>query len=351
MTASKTDPTTSRSMDIGPLRLRSGVWLPQVTVAYTCRGQLSPTGDNAILVTHGFTSAHTMIEAGHLVAEGSWAELVGPGRPLDTDRHFVICSNMLGSSFGTTGPGDIDPATGQPWGLRFPDITLADIVEVQHRLLRALGVTRLRAVIGPSYGGFQALQWALDHPDRVDAIGVISSDLHSPPGLGKAQQIARLAASPQWHEGRYHDRGGMVETLFALRRQTLQTYGLERLFEARGFSAAEAQQRLESTCRQWAERFDAISLPVLAGAAEHFDVRERLPEIRARVLMVQATTDAIFPANDASRAQLARIAAPTRYIALDSPFGHMAASVEAQRWQHEIAWLLSADTAQATEAP
>lgn len=331
----------SLSIDIGPLRLRSGVVLPQVQVAYTCRGRLASTGDNAILVTHGYTSAHTMIEPGHIVAEGSWADLVGPGRPLDTDRHCVVCSNMLGSCFGTTGPRSIDPATGEPWGLRFPDITLADIVEVQHRLLGALGVTRLRAVIGPSYGGFQALQWALDRPDRVGAIGVISSGLRSPPGHGQAQQIARLAASAQWHDGRYHDRGGMVETLLALRRQTLQAYGLERLFAARGLSEAEARERLDAACRQWAQHFDANSLPVLAGAAERFDVRDRLHEIRARVLMVQATTDAIFPANDAARADLARIAAPTRYVALDSPFGHMAASVEAARWQHEIAWLLS----------
>lgn len=340
----------SLSMDIGELRLCSGALLPQVQVAYACRGRLAPAGDNAILVTHGFTSAHTMIEPGHVTAEGSWADLVGPGRPLDTDRHFVVCSNMLGSAFGTTGPRSIDPATGKPWGPDFPDITLADIVEVQHRLLGALGVTRLRAVIGPSYGGLQALQWALDHPERVDAIGVISSDLHSPPGLGKAQQIARLAASEQWHDGRYHDRGGMAETLLALRRQTLQAYGLERLFAARGLSEEEGRARLDAACRQWAQAFDANSLPVLAGAAEHFDARLRLHEIRARVLMVQATTDAIFPANDTSRAWLARIAAPTRYVALDSPFGHMAASVEAARWQHEIAWLLAADARTTTES-
>ena len=339
----------SLSMDIGPLRLRSGALLPPVQVAYTCRGTLAPAGDNAILVTHGFTSAHTMIEAGHLVAEGSWADLVGPGRPLDTDRHVVVCSNMLGSAFGTTGPGSIDPATGRPWGPDFPDITLADIVEVQHRLLHALGVTRLRAVIGPSYGGFQALQWALDHPDRVDAIGVISSDFRSPPGQGKAQQIARLAASPQWHGGRYHDHGGMAQTLEGLRRQTLQAYGLERLHAARGLTPEQSRARIDAACRQWAGQFDANSLPVLAGAAEHFDVRDRVHEIRARVLMVQTTTDAIFPAAAASRELLARVPAPTRYVALDSPYGHMAAGVEAARWSHEIAWLL-ADATQSPEA-
>lgn len=333
----------SETLELGALRLSSGVELPRVRVAYTSRGRLAPSGDNAILVTHGFTSAHTMIEPGHLVAEGSWADLVGPGRPFDTDRYFVVCSNMLGSSFGTTGPGDPNPATGKPWGPDFPDITLADIVEVQHRLLRQLGVTRLRAVIGPSYGGFLALQWALDHPDRVDAIGVISSGFRSPPGHGKAQQIARLAASPLWHGGRYHEHGGMAPFLETLRRQTLQAYGLERLHAARGLSPDEARERMEAACRQWASQFDAHSLPVLAGASEHFDVRPQLSAIRARVLMVQATTDALFPAEDASREALAAVPAPTRYVALDSPYGHMAASAEADRWQHHIAWLLGED--------
>lgn len=328
------------SLNIGALRLRSGVVLPSVQVAYSALGELAPGGDNAILLTHGFTSAHTMIEPGHLVAEGSWADLVGPGRAFDTDRHFVVCSNMLGSAFGTTGPRSVDPLTGKPYGPDFPDITLADIVEVQHRLLHALGVKRLRAVIGPSFGGFQALQWALDHPDQVDAIGVIASDFRAPPGPGKAQQVARLATSAQWHGGWYYDKGGMAQTLEALRRQTLQVYGLERLHESRGLTPEQSRDRIAAACRQWAGQFDANSLPVLAGAAEHFDVRERLAEIRARVLMVQATTDAIFPANEVSRQHLASLSPPTRYLALDSPFGHMAASVESARWAHEIAWLL-----------
>lgn len=332
----------SETIHLGDVRLRSGDVLPGVEVAFTRIGTLAPAGDNVVLVTHGFTSAHTMIEPGHVVAEGSWAGLVGPGRPLDTDRYQVICSNMLGSAFGTTGPRHINPASGRPWGPDFPNITLADIVEVQHGLLRKLGVTRLRAVIGPSFGGLQALQWALDHPDQVDAIGVVSSDFSSPPGQGKAQQIARLSASNEWHGGWYYDKGGMVATLLALRRQTLRSYGLERLHACRGLSPEQAHERIEAECRQWAERFDANSLPVLAGAAEHFDARERLREIRARVLLVQTTTDAIFPASEAARRQLAQVAGASRYVEIASPFGHMAASVEPVRWQHEIAWLLDA---------
>lgn len=328
------------TLNIGRLALRRGGELPEVTVAYTTRGQLAADGRNAILVTHGFTSAHTMIEPGHLVAEGSWAALVGPGRPLDTDRYFVVSSNMLGSAFGTTGPRSLNPETGRAWGPDFPDITLADIVAVQQRLLQALGVRHLRAVIGPSYGGWQALQWALDHPDQVDAIGVISSDFQHPPGQSKAAERARLAASPQWHDGRYAEHGGMVDTLYAMRLQAMKNYGLEQLYATRMPNPAERQAALEAVCRTWAEQFDANSLVALSGAAEHFDVGPRAGEIKARTLMVQCTTDKIFPACDAARKRLAQVPAPTRYVALDSPYGHMAASVEMARWEAEIGWLL-----------
>jgi homoserine O-acetyltransferase len=215
-------------LDIGSVTLRSGVVLPSVQVAYTSQGRLAPHGRNAILVTHGFTSAHTMIEPGHHVAEGSWVPIIGPGLPLDTDRWFIVCSNMLGSAAGTTGPRSINPATGKPWGPDFPDITLEDIVAVQHRLLQALGVRHLRAVMGPSYGGWQALQWALDHPGMVDAIGVIASDFRHPPGQSKAAEIAKLAQSPQWHGGWYYDKGGMEATLLALRLKTLSPTGWKR---------------------------------------------------------------------------------------------------------------------------
>lgn len=328
------------TLNVGDVALRCGAVLRDVEVAYACRGQLVADGSNAVLVTHGFTSAHTMIEPGHHVAEGSWVPLIGPGLPLDTDRHFIVCSNMLGSAF-TTGPHTTNPQTGKPWGPDFPDIELEDIVEVQHRLLKALGVTRLRAVLGPSYGGWQALRWALDRPDMVDAIGVVSSGFKYPPGQGKDAQRARLAQSPQWHEGWYYDKGGMRETLLDLRLQTLRTYGLERLYEERFEDPARLREAMEAPARAWATHFDANSLPVLAGAAEQFDVRDRLHAIRARTLLVQCTTDKLFPADEESRRLLGRIPAPTRYVEVDSPFGHMGCGVELGKWQSQIGWLLA----------
>lgn len=219
-----------RTSSIGAFALASGQVLSNVDVGYVTHGTLAADGSNAVLVTHGYTSGPSMLSQGHLTAEGSWAPLLGPGRPLDTDRFFIVCSNMLGSSFGTTGPASTNPVTGRRWGTDFPAITLADIVGVQHRLLAQLGVRHLKAVVGPSYGGWQALQWALDHPDIVDAIGVLMSGLTHPPGLSAASARTRFAESPQWHHGRYHEHGGMYDTLLQMRMQTLRSYGLERLY-------------------------------------------------------------------------------------------------------------------------
>ena len=221
------------TLSIGPLRLTSGQVLPDVEIAHVTHGTLAPDGRNAVLVTHGYTSGPSMLSAGHHTAEGSWAPLLGPGRPLDTDRFFVVCSNMLGSAFGSTGPSTTNAATGRPWGPDFPRITLADIVAAQHALLTALGVTHLRAVVGPSYGGFQALQWALDHPSMVDGCGVVVSGLHSPPGLDAASARQKYADHPDWHGGRHYGHAGLRERLFEQRIQTLRHYGLDTLYAQR----------------------------------------------------------------------------------------------------------------------
>src|SRR5580693_5109116 len=126
--------------------LAGGGGLPEVTLAYVTRGRLAPDGRNAILITHGYTSGPSMIEPGVGSSEGAWSTLVGPGAPIDTDRYFVVCSNMLGSSYGSTNAASIDPRTGKPYGSRFPKITVEDIVTAQKRMLSHLGVTHLRAV-------------------------------------------------------------------------------------------------------------------------------------------------------------------------------------------------------------
>src|ERR1700675_3597260 len=126
-------------------RLQGGTVMPAVTIAYRTLGVLAPDRDNAVLVTHGNTSGPQMIDPGGSTGEGSWKDLVGPGKPVDTNRFFVICPNMLGSSYGSTKPASPDPSTGKPYGSRFPDITVSDIVATQHALLGHFGIERLVA--------------------------------------------------------------------------------------------------------------------------------------------------------------------------------------------------------------
>jgi homoserine O-acetyltransferase/O-succinyltransferase len=325
---------------IGALTLQSGVVLPDVSVAHVVHGSLNAKGDNAILVTHGYTSGPSMLAAGHLVAEGSWAPLLGPGRPLDTDKYFIVCSNMLGSAFGSTGPRSINPKTGTHWGPDFPRITLGDIVAVQWQLLRQLGVRHLRAVVGPSYGGAQALQWVLDHPGDVDAIGVLMSGLTHPAGLSAQATAARFAESPHWNGGWHYEGKGMYETLLEMRRQTLRSYGLERLYEDRIPDPDERRAAMDVPCHAWASSFDPNSMVTLADAAEQFDVRSRIAEIRARMLFMVCTTDKVFPPDPDTRELLRQAGGACRYMELESPYGHMASGIEWERLQPELVWML-----------
>ena len=151
-------------------RTKGGDVLPDVTLATVSRGTLAPDGRNAILVTHGYTSGPAMIEPGVASSEGAWSTLVGPGAPIDTDRYYVIASNMLGSSYGSTNAASLDPRTGKPYGSKFPRITVEDIVTAQKHMLDGLGVKHLRVVVGPSYGGFQAFHWGVTFPDFMDGI-------------------------------------------------------------------------------------------------------------------------------------------------------------------------------------
>ena len=150
-------------------RLQSGTVMPEVTIAYRTLGALAPDRGNVVLVTHGNTSGPQMIDPNGSAAEGAWSEIVGPGKAVDTTKYFAICPNMLGSSYGSTNAESIDPKTGTRYGSRFPDITGRDMVATQRALLDDLGIPKLVAVVGPSYGGFQAFQWAVAYPGFMAA--------------------------------------------------------------------------------------------------------------------------------------------------------------------------------------
>jgi homoserine O-acetyltransferase len=320
-------------------RLENGDTLPELRLAYVTHGRLSPDGRNAVLLTHGYTSSHHMVDAADGGAEGYWGGLVGPGKPIDTDRFFVVSSNMLGSSYGSTGPGSIDPRTGRPYGPDFPDISLADIVAAQRAMLDALGVTRLAAVAGPSYGGFQAFQWAVSYPDFVAGIVPAISAPRSPGGRHSLDElVAYLARDPDWNGGRYYDRGGVLPILTRLRVDTLKLYGIAEQLAASHPDPAAREAEIERRAADWARGFDANALIALRRANIRFDVEPLFDRIRARVLYVLSRTDRIFPPSLFARVmpKLAAAGVVAEQVELDTDAGHACGGAEATKWAPDL---------------
>ncbi len=330
------DPVLKRTFTAYGFRLASGRVLPELTLTYETYGRLAADGRNAILVTHGFTSSQHA--AGRYTPAGPvgwWDGLIGPGKAIDTDRYFVISSNMLGSSYGSTGPASVNPATGRPYGPDFPDITVRDIVEAQRLLLSGLGVTRLVAVAGPSYGGIQAFQWAVTYPDfLLGVVAVVSapkmrSDLEPVEAI-----VARFAADPNWNGGWHYDRGGIPATLTRVRVETLLLYGFNEVLAASLPDPAQREARIRQMAESWAREFDPNSMVVLRRALVGFDTERDLSRIRAKVLYVLSRTDTLFPASLAPDVmdKLARAGVSARYYEIDSEFGHAASGFEWTKW-------------------
>ncbi|HEY0990692.1 MAG TPA: alpha/beta fold hydrolase [Kofleriaceae bacterium] len=325
---------------IGDLALRHGGRLPDAKLAYVTYGALAPDGRNAVLLTHGYTSSHLFADPD--AGEGSWAPLVGPSRAIDTDRLFVVASSMLGGSSGSTGPSSVDPATGRVWGPDFPPITLGDIVGAQRRLLDRLGVRELVAVVGPSYGGFQAFAWGIEFPEFVRALVPVTTAPRMAGGIAVEALRGRLAADPRWRDGRY-DAGALVDTMTAIRQDTLRRYGIEAVLARRYPDAAERAAALYDLARSWAASFDPHALLVLGAAANEFDATQSLARIRARVLYILSTTDALFPTTLAPEVMSALRAAgvDAAYQELDSPYGHLAPGADADKWAPGLARFLA----------
>jgi homoserine O-acetyltransferase len=332
--------TTQHSFTMRDFRLAGGAVLPEMTVAYRTLGTLNAAGDNAVLVLHGYTTGPTMLEAGANVAEGSWAELAGAGKPIDTDKYFVICPNMLGSCYGSSGPASIAPATGRPYGPAFPDITAEDIVHAQKALLDGLGVTKLAAVAGPSFGAYQAFQWAASYPQLVErVVAAVGAPWHpGQPGTAAAI-LASLEADPGWAGYCAGDRDAMLPFLTTQRIKTLTLYGVDAELAPRIPDPAARAAEVARLAREWAEGFDPMSLVTLMRAAEGFDVRPALPAISQRgtpVLFVLSRTDPMF--SPALAREVSRLpgTANFSYVELDSDKGHFASGADACLWADEL---------------
>jgi homoserine O-acetyltransferase/O-succinyltransferase len=329
--------------------LESGVVLPELTVAYETYGTLAPDGRNAVLAVHGYTSSHHA--AGRYKRGGAakglrdsdvgtWDKLIGPGKAIDTDKLYVVSSNMLGSSHGTTGPASRNPETGKPYGPQFPRHTVGDTVRAQKALLDHLGVKHLIAVAGPSYGGYQAFQWAVSYPHFMHGIvAAVSAPKHLRVPEATQVLIDELAQDPNWNGGWYYDKGGILPTLLQWRVNVLKGYGVEEQLAARYPDPAAREQAIVELARPWAENFDANALVVLRRALETFDTTSQFDRIRAKVLYVISRTDKLFPPSIVPGVMQALAAAgvDARYFALDSNLGHLASGLDGDKWAPVLA--------------
>ncbi len=270
-----------------PFALDCGETLPGITVAYCTAGTLNPTGTNAILVCHALTGDQYVAEAHPLTGKpGWWSQVVGPGRPIDTDRFFVICANVLGGCMGSTGPRSTNPATGEPWGTGFPPITIRDMVRAQALLVHHLGIERLFAVVGGSMGGMQALEWAATYPDAVFAcVPVASAAFHSAQNIA-FHEVGRQAifADPDWHGGAYWRTGvvparGLAVARMAAHITYLSEQALTRKFGRRVQGAGglfgdmfEVESYLRHQGSTFVTRFDANSYLTITRAMDFFDL-------------------------------------------------------------------------------
>ncbi len=328
-----------------PLLLDCGETLAPVSVAYETYGALNAEADNAVLVCHALTgSAHAAgLSDEDPRSPGWWDPMIGPGRALDTSRFFIISSNFLGSCYGTTGPSSPDPATGRPYGTRFPAVRVRDMVRVQEKLLASLGVRRLRTVIGGSLGGMQVLEWPLLYPDMVASIiPIATAAQHSPWCIG-LNDLARQAITldPAWRNGDYYGHG-QPEGGLSLARQIamvsyrssgsfLERFGREQVPPEGDHSSERTVYQVESYLhyqgKKLVDRFDANTYLVISRAMDDHDVardrsslEEVLGMIRIPALCIGIDSDILYPAEEQRR--IAALLPRAQYRELHSPHGH-----------------------------
>jgi homoserine O-acetyltransferase len=334
----------------GPLKLDSGAALTPVDIAYETYGTLNADRSNAILLCHALTGDQYVASDHPITGKpGWWTRAVGPGKPIDPERHFIICSNVIGSCLGSSGPASVDPATNEPYAMRFPVITIADMVRAQALLLDHLGIDRLAAVVGGSMGGMQALVWPTLFPHRVEAVVAIASTArHSAQNIA-FHEVGRQAimADPHWREGNYYVDGvaptaGLAVARMAAHITYLSEAGLTEKFgrklQARdtktfGFDADfQVESYLRHQGISFVERFDANSYLYITRATDYFDIAEdhggslalAFAQTNARFCIISFDTDWLYPTAQSRNVVHALHAAGRQasFVELSSPFGH-----------------------------
>jgi homoserine O-acetyltransferase len=339
-----------------PLRLACQQDLAPFSIAYETYGTLNAAKSNAILICHALTADQYVASTQPVTGKpGWWETVVGPGKPIDTNRFFVICSNILGGCMGSTGPASINPKTGEPYGLNFPVITIGDMVEAQARLIDHLGIDQLFAVIGGSMGGMQVLEWAARYKDRVfAAVPIATAAWHSSQNIA-FHEVGRQAvmADPEWKGGNYYAAGTVPRNGLAVARMAahityLSEEALHRKFgrslqdrSALTFSF-NADFQVESYLRYqgstFVDRFDANSYLYITRAMDYFDMRESSGGVlanafrgtRTRFCIVSFTSDWLYPTKESREIvqALNAVAANVSFVEIESDKGHDAFLLE-----------------------
>ncbi len=333
-----------------PLRLDAGVDLAPYQIAYQTYGELNAAKSNAILICHALTGDQHAFNTHPVTGKpGWWDSIIGPGLPIDTDRFFIISSNVLGGCMGTSGPASKNPATGEPYGLSFPVITIRDMVRAQAALLDHLGIDQLLCVAGGSMGGMQVLQWAASYPERIfAALPIATAARHSAQNIA-FHEVGRQAvmADPDWRNGKYIAEGisprrGLAVARMAAHITYLSDAALHRKFGRRLQDRAlptfsfDADFQVENYLRyqgsSFVERFDANSYLYITRAMDYFDLAGEYGDVlanafrktKSRICMVSFTSDWLFPTDEARQIvhALNAAGAPVSFAEIETDKGH-----------------------------
>ncbi|MDD1725125.1 MAG: homoserine O-acetyltransferase, partial [Methanospirillum sp.] len=336
-----------------PIQLESGAVLPSFSVAYETYGTLNPDHPNAILLCHALTGdAHA---AGYHEGDekpGWWEMVIGPGKAFDTDRFFIICTNVLGGCKGTTGPSSINPDTGEPWGASFPVITIRDMVRVQKHFIESLGISHLFAIAGGSMGGMQVLEWSVAYPSFVSRIIVIASTAYSTPQQIAFNEVGRCAirSDPEWKNGNYAEHEGPASGLALARMIGHITYlSDESMHQKFGRDLQEkdaysydfttdfqVESYLHHQGDRFVQRFDANSYLYITKAVDYFDLTvndsliDAFRDVTAKFLVIAVSSDWLYPSYLSREivSALAQLDKNVEYCEIRSNYGHDAFLLE-----------------------
>lgn len=354
----------------GPFRMRRGGTLPLVHIACERWGELAPSRDNVVLLFTGLSPSAHAASSPEDPTPGWWEYMIGPGRPIDTRRWHVVCVNSLGSCFGSTGPASPDPRTGEPYRLRFPELSIEDIARSAREALRVLGIERVHTVVGASLGGMAALAYAMEFPDEVEHLVAISAAARATPFAIAIRSLQReiIRSDPAWRGGDYPPGQGPRVGMRLARKLGLMSYrsaqewlarfGRERLPEADAAREPfgpefQIESYLEHNARKFVERFDANCYLYLSRSMDLFDAAEHgagsveraLARVRARrALVVGVETDFLFPLfqQEELAEGLRAAGCEVRFEALPSIQGHDAFLVDEARFAPVVARFMEA---------